>query len=59
MVCKFKQIVSQNIVQFDIGRGKQIMHLDIERLNLCVSNPCEKRFIERMVKYYTNKNGLQ
>lgn len=58
MVCKFYQTVSKNIVQFDIGRGRQIMYLDIERLNLCVTHPCEKRFIERMVKYYTNKNQL-
>ncbi len=56
MVCKFKQIVLRNIIDFEIGNGVQVVYKESERLNTSIRNHTETRFIERMVKYYTNKN---
>ena len=56
MVCKFKQIVLKNMVDFEIGNGVQIVYKESGRLNTAIRNRNEKRFIERMVKYYKNKN---
>ena len=44
------------MVDFEIGNGVQIVYKESGRLNTAIRNRNEKRFIERMVKYYKNKN---